>query len=197
VVTVAEHIRDLQLALDELLANADRIARHGERIGRVLGAGGRLLAVGNGGSAAQAQHLTAELVGRYDGERRPLAAIAVGAEHAATTAIVNDYGSEDAFVRPVRAHGRPGDVLVALSTSGRSRNVLAAVDAAHELGMATLGLTGAAPNALASVCDDAVIVGAARTATVQEVHQVVIHLLCLGIDRAVHALDVAMERVAG
>ncbi len=140
---------ELRAALDRLEGDVDRIDRWGDRIGRLLATGGRLLAVGNGGSAAQAAHLTAELVGRFDGERRPLAALAIGAEHATTTAIVNDYGIEEAFARPVRGHGRPGDVLVALSTSGRSTNVRAAVEAARECGLATLALTGPLPNPLA------------------------------------------------
>jgi D-sedoheptulose 7-phosphate isomerase len=187
--TAAHHLHDLQTALAALAPTVDDIEAHGARIGRTLAAGARLLAVGNGGSAAQAEHLTAELVGRFDGERRPLAALAIGSEYAAMTAIVNDYGADDAFVRPVRAHGRPGDVIVALSTSGRSHNVLAAVAAAHEVGMTSLALTGPAPNPLASVCGAAIVIDAPRTATVQEVHQVVIHLLCLGIDRAVRELD--------
>jgi D-sedoheptulose 7-phosphate isomerase len=188
-VSAAEHLDDLRDALARLEPSATAVERHGRRIGRALAAGARLLAVGNGGSAAQAEHLTAELVGRFDGERRPLAGIAIGAEYPSTTAIVNDYGPEDAFVRPVRAHGRQGDVLVALSTSGRSGNVLAAVAAAHEAGMTTLALTGRGPNPLAAACHDAITVDAARTATVQEVHQVLIHLLCIGIDAAVCALD--------
>ena len=187
------HIRDIQGALTRLEVDAARIEECGVRLGRRLAAGARLLAVGNGGSAAQAEHLTAELVGRFDEDRRPLAAIAIGAEYAGITAILNDYGIEDAFVRPVRAHGRLGDVLVALSTSGRSPNVLAAVRMAHDIGMASLALTGPAPNPLASLCNDAIVVDAARTATVQEVHQVVIHLLCAGIDHVVRsiAIDVA------
>jgi D-sedoheptulose 7-phosphate isomerase len=188
-----DHVRQLADALGRLERDAERIEALGERIGASLAAGARLLAVGNGGSAAQAQHLTAELVGRFDGERRPLAALAIGAEHATTTAIVNDYGTDDAFGRPVHAHGRPGDVLVALSTSGRSPNVLAAVAAAHEDGLLTVGLTGPRPNPLAGACCHAITVDAGSTATVQEVHQVVIHLLCRGIDRAVRGFDAAMS----
>jgi len=192
----AEHIEDLRDALQRLAPHVPEIERRGHRIGRALAAGARLLAVGNGGSAAQAEHLTAELVGRFDGDRRPLAAIAVGAEYPATTAIVNDYGPDEAFVRPVRAHGRPGDVLVALSTSGRSANVLAAVAAAEDAGLWTLALTGPAPNPLASACQEAIPVDAARTATVQEVHQVLIHVLCIGIDEAVRQFDLALRAEA-
>ena len=188
-VSAAEHLDELRDALTRLEPSLAAVERQGRIIGRALAGGARLLAVGNGGSAAQAEHLTAELVGRFDGDRRPLAGISIGAEYPSTTAIVNDYGPEDAFVRPVRAHGRQGDVLVALSTSGRSRNVLAAVAAAHDAGMATLALTGPAPNPLAAVCHDAITVDADRTATVQEVHQVLIHLLCIGIDEAVRELD--------
>ena len=123
---------ELRAALERLEDDVELIERWGFRIGQILAAGGRLLAVGNGGSAAQAAHLSAELVGRFDGERRPLAALAIGTEHPTTTALVNDYGVEEAFARPVRAHGQTGDVLVALSTSGRSANVRASVAAAHE-----------------------------------------------------------------
>ena len=191
----SSHLDGLRAALDCLEADAMRIDRLGERIGYVLAAGGRLLAVGNGGSAAQASHLTAELVGRYDGDRRPLAAVAVGAEHPAMTAIVNDYGIDDAFVRPVLAHGRRGDVLVALSTSGRSRNVISAVETASAHGLMTLGLTGPVPNPLADRCDHTVAAAGDTTAIVQEIHQVVIHLLCAAIDRAVRAFD-ASHRAA-
>ncbi len=147
--------------------------------------GGRLLAAGNGGSAAQAQHLTAELVGRYVDERRPLSAISLHAETSALTAIYNDYGSGECFARQVRAHGRPGDVLMALSTSGESENVLAASVAAAELGMETWALTGPAPNSLAAACAEAVSVNAEGTSTVQEAHLVAVHLLCAAVDRQV------------
>jgi D-sedoheptulose 7-phosphate isomerase len=150
----------------------------------VLQGGGRLLAVGNGGSAAQAQHLTSELVGRYRDDRPPFAAIALHAETSALTALLNDYPPAEVFARQVRAHGRPGDVLVALSTSGRSPNVLAAVDAARDGGLTTWGLTGRPLNPLLERVDDAVAVDTPYTATVQEVHQVVVHLLCAAVDVA-------------
>jgi D-sedoheptulose 7-phosphate isomerase len=192
----AEHVGRLRDALARLEPDAERIEALGERIGAALAAGARLLAVGNGGSAAQAEHLTAELVGRYDGERRPLAAVAIGAEHATTTAIANDYGLDDVFARPVRAHGRAGDVLVALSTSGRSANVLSAVTAAADVGLLTVGLTGRRPNPLADACSCVIAVDATSTATVQEVHQVVIHLLCRGIDRAVRSAELTLSSEA-
>jgi D-sedoheptulose 7-phosphate isomerase len=138
--------------------------------------------VGNGGSAAQAQHLTSELVGRYRDDRPPLSALALHAESSSYTAICNDYGGAHGFARQVRAHGRPGDILVALSTSGRSPNVLAAVEAADDGGLVTWALTGPRPNPLASAAADAVCVDAEATATVQEVHQVAVHLLCAALD---------------
>ena len=181
------HLAALRRPLDTLEHDLDRIEGWGTHLARVLSGGGRLLAVGNGGSAAQAQHLTSELVGRYRDERRPFSAIGLHAESSSVTAIANDYGIEEVFARQVRAHGREGDVLVALSTSGRSPNVLAAVDAAAECGLTTWALTGRAPNDLVDRCDDAVVVDAPYTATVQEVHQVVVHLLCASVDVAVGA----------
>lgn len=184
---VGDHLGRLTRALQDNQEALGRIDAWGERVAAVLLAGGRLLAAGNGGSAAQAQHLTAELVGRYLDERRPFSAIALHAETSSLTALCNDYGAEQAFARTVRAHGRPGDVLVALSTSGRSPNLLAAVSAAGELGLIVLALTGPAPNPLAAACPDAVVIEAWSTATVQEVHLVAVHLLCAAVDRAVAA----------
>jgi D-sedoheptulose 7-phosphate isomerase len=183
-----QHLADLVRALDGLAAVLGRVEHWGRRLAGVLLSGGRLLAVGNGGSAAQAEHLTSELVGRYRGERPALSAIAIHAETSALTAVANDYGIEEAFARPVRAHGRPDDVLLALSTSGRSPNVLAAVDAARRIGLTTWALTGRAPNPLTRRCHDALAVDTPVTATVQEVHQVAIHLVCEAVDREVEAL---------
>lgn len=176
------HLRSLVAVLGLLEDELPRIDRWGRDAAAVLGGGGRLLAAGNGGSAVQAEHLTGELVGRYRDDRRPLSAIALHTDHAAATAIVNDYGPDAAFARPVRAHGRPGDLLVALSTSGRSANVLAAVDEARAVGLTSWALTGPRPNPLAERCDDVVAIPASTTATVQEVHLVVVHLLCESID---------------
>lgn len=179
-----QHVADLRQALERIDDELPRLERWGRLIAGRLLAGGRLLAAGNGGSAAQAQHLTAELVGRYHRERRPLSAIALHAETSALTAIVNDYGPDEAFARQVRAHGRPGDVLVALSTSGRSANVLAAVDAATDLGIAVLALTGSRPNPLADAALDTVAVPG-PTPTVQELHLLAVHLLCEAVDEVV------------
>jgi phosphoheptose isomerase len=194
--TAGEHLAALTESLDRLEAELDRLSSWGERLAGRLVAGGRLLAVGNGGSAAQAQHLTAELVGRYQAERQPLSAICLHGDSSSLTAICNDYGIEEAFARQVRAHGRPGDVLIALSTSGRSVNVLAAVEAARECGLETWGLTGPAPNPLADMCDDAVALACGSAATVQELHQVALHLVCGAVDREI-ALRSRAERRAG
>ena len=179
----ADHLASLRDALAELEPDVERLELWGERLADVLTAGGRVLAVGNGGSAAQAQHLTAELVGRYRTERQPLSAICLHGDTSSLTAIANDYGSEEAFARQVRAHGRPGDVLIALSTSGRSANVVRAVEAANALGLATWALTGAEPSPLADLCDDALRMRSGDAATTQELHLVALHVLCGAVDR--------------
>jgi D-sedoheptulose 7-phosphate isomerase len=181
------HLAALTEALGAVDRELPRLEAWGARLATVLGGGGRMLAAGNGGSAALAEHLAAELLGRYRTNRRPLSGLALGTEGAALTAIDNDFGPDDVFTRQVEAHGRAGDVFVALSTSGRSSNVLAAVATARNAGMTTWGLTGAAPNPLAGACDDAICVPSRSTATVQEVHQVLIHLLCGALDRALTA----------
>jgi len=179
-----EHFAALRRALAGMDADGSRIESWGRHLAGVLSGGGRLLACGNGGSAAEAQHLTGELVGRFLHDRRPLSALALHADTSALTAIGNDYGETELFARQVVAHGRPGDVLVALSTSGTSRNVVSAVKAAHEVGMTTWALTGPAPNTLAAISDDAVAVPAPSMATVQEIHLVVVHVLCAALDEA-------------
>lgn len=178
------HLAELAEPLAALTADVARLERWGRRLCAVLLGGGRLLAAGNGGSASQAAHLTSELVGRYRDDRPPFSAIALCAESPALTAIGNDYGIEEVFARQVRGHGRPGDVLVALSTSGRSANVLAAVDAAHAAGLTTWGLTGAPGNPLAERCDEALCVDTPHTATIQEIHLIAIHLLCEAVDES-------------
>jgi D-sedoheptulose 7-phosphate isomerase len=179
---IEHHISALAQAVDRIGTASPRLVAWGRQLADVLAHDGRLLACGNGGSAAEAQHLTAELVGRFRDERMPLSAIALHADTSALTAIANDYGSDEMFARGVRAHGRPGDVLVALSTSGSSPNVLAAVKAAHEVGLTSWALTGPAPNPLEAMCDDAICVNAGTTATVQEIHLVLVHMLCMSLD---------------
>jgi phosphoheptose isomerase len=178
----------VQALSDALLDCGPRLAAVTERWGRhlaeVLTAGNRLLAAGNGGSAAQAQHLTAELVGRYRDDRPALSAIALHAETSSLTAIVNDFGADDLFARQVYAHGRPGDVLVLMSTSGTSGNVLGAARAGREARLTVWAMTGPAPNPLADTAHDVLAVQAPSTATVQEMHLVALHLVCASLDVA-------------
>jgi D-sedoheptulose 7-phosphate isomerase len=194
--TGRRHLDELVRPLADLRRETPRLEGWGRRLASVLAAGGRLLAAGNGGSAAQAAHLTAELVGRYRDERQPFSAIALCAEPSAVTAIGNDYGVEEMFARQVRAHGRTGDVLVALSTSGRSPNVIAAVEAATACGMVTWALCGPSARPLAARCDDALCVASAHTATIQEIHLIAIHLICASVDAALAAMLDVPEAVA-
>ena len=150
-----------------------------------LTAGRRVLVAGNGGSAALGQHLTAELVGRYRHDRPAFSALALHAETSSITAIANDYGYEATFARQVEAHGRRGDVLVLLSTSGRSPNLLAAADAGHRAKLRCLAMTGPAPNPLTDRCHEALALDVASSPAVQEAQQVAVHLLCAAFDRRV------------
>ncbi|GGZ32449.1 D-sedoheptulose-7-phosphate isomerase [Streptomyces poonensis] len=181
---VAGHCDELLEALGAFRDSAGVTARWGAQLARTLSAGGRLLAAGNGGSAAQAQHLTAELVGRYRTDRPAFSAIALHADTSSTTAIANDYGVHEVFSRQVRAHGRPGDVLVLLSTSGASANLLSAADAGRAAGLRVWALTGPAPNPLAAGSDETLSVEAPSPATVQELHLVAVHMLCAAFDAA-------------
>jgi type III pantothenate kinase len=190
-----EHVRTLARTLEGLHAHAPRLDGWGRELATRLMSGARVLAAGNGGSAAQAEHFTAELVGRFITERQPLSALCLHGDAAALTAIGNDYGPEEAFARQVRAHGRPGDVLLALSTSGASANVLAAARAAHEAGLTVWALTGPSPNDLAARADEALCIDAPSTATIQELHLVAVHLLCGAVDRAVAARRRSPRRV--
>ncbi len=181
---VDSHLEKLWNTLEKVDGQSVTVRAWGAKLASVLASGGRLLACGNGGSAAEAQHLTAELVGRFTDDRRPYAAIPLHADGSSLTAIANDFGAEEVYARQVRAHGRPGDVLMCLSTSGASPNVLAAARAAQEGGILAWAMTGPAPNPLAALCDDAVAVPAKETATVQEVHLAMIHLLCHAVEEA-------------
>jgi D-sedoheptulose 7-phosphate isomerase len=184
-----EHIEELRRAIDAFdpcLALADR---WGREIATVCASGARVLAAGNGGSAAQAQHLTAELVGRYRLARSPFSAICLSAETSTLTAIVNDYPPDELFARQVEAHGRPGDVLVVLSTSGRSPNVVAAAERGKRCGLRVLAFTGPAPNPLADQAEESLCVDATFTATVQELHLVALHILCAGFDNELGVVD--------
>lgn len=179
-----QHLGALAAAIDPYREVAGLLADWGERLAWTLGRGGRLLAAGNGGSAAEAQHLAAELVGKLRDDRTPLSAIALCADSSAVTAISNDYGYDEMFARQVRGHGRPGDVLLLLSTSGRSPNLLAAARAARESGLHTWAMTGPAPNPLAGACDETLACPSPDSQVVQELHLVSVHVLCEHVDRA-------------
>jgi D-sedoheptulose 7-phosphate isomerase len=179
-----EHLAELVRAVQDFGDCVDLAHAWGTRLAATLGSGGRLLAAGNGGSAAQAQHLTAELVGRYRDDRGPFSAICLSAETSSLTAICNDYPAEELFARQVQAHGRPGDVLVLMSTSGTSPNVLAAARRGKQLGLRVWAFTGPRPNPLADIADEAMSVDARFTATVQELHLVGLHIMCAGLDKA-------------
>jgi D-sedoheptulose 7-phosphate isomerase len=181
----SSHLVRLEETLRAFEPQVPRLEVWGRRAARVLTTGGRLLACGNGGSAEQAQHLTTELVGRYQDERQPLAALSLTHDMSAVTAIGNDYGASQTFARQVRAHGRIGDLLVCLSTSGRSPNVVAAAEAAAAIGMTAWALTGPGPNPLADACAEAITVDTPMTSTVQEVHLAAIHIMCAAVDAAV------------
>ena len=161
--------------LDHVLAQANDMA---ERLRR----GCRILVAGNGGSAADAQHLAAELSGRYLKERRALAGIALTTDTSALTAIGNDYGFDFIFSRQVEALGRPGDLFIGISTSGNSANIIRAVASAKDLGLKTLGLLGRDGGKLKDLVDDALIVPSTVTARIQEVHQMVYHFWCEALD---------------
>jgi D-sedoheptulose 7-phosphate isomerase len=161
---------------------ADAVARAVEMLAGCFRAGGKVLLFGNGGSAADAQHIANEWTGRYRRERPALPAIALGANTSDLTAIGNDYGFERVFARLVQAHGRTGDVAIAISTSGNSPNVLAAVEEARARGLRTLGLTGRDGGKLAPLVELALVVPSERTDRIQESHTTVLHVLCELVD---------------
>ena len=183
--TGRRHVQALAEALERFDECIDEITAWGDELGERMLAGARLLTVGNGGSAAQAQHLSAEIVGRYCADRPPFSAVALHSEPSVLTAILNDYGGDEVFARQVAAHGRPGDVLVAMSTSGGSANVVAAAVRARELGIAVWAVTGPGPNPLSQLADRVVAIDAAETSTVQELTLVVLHMICGAFDEHV------------
>ncbi len=152
------------------------------RMAQSLADGGKILVCGNGGSAADAQHMTGELLGRFLMERPSLPAVALSVDTSTLTAVGNDYGFDDVFARQVNGLGRPGDVLVAFSTSGNSANVVKAIEAAREARMAVIGLTGKGGGRMASMCDYLFDVPHSHTPLIQEMHEAVMHLMCQLID---------------
>ena len=187
------HLPLLRRALTDLERQSALVERWGAQLAGAFGAGARLIAAGNGGSAAEAQHLTAELVGRFETpDRRPLSAIALCADTSSLTAIGNDFGFEQAFARQVTAHGREGDVLVLLTTSGRSPNLVAAARAGREAGLTVWAMTGPAPNPVADLADEVLAIDVPSTTAVQEAHLVAVHAVCAALERHL-ALPVVPE----
>jgi len=169
-----EHL-EVAKALPELAAD---VAMAVDIMRSSFAAGGKLLIAGNGGSAADAQHIAAELTGRFLRERKPLAALALHANTSALTAIGNDYGYEHVFARELAAHARPGDVLLAISTSGSSKNILRAIEAARQNKMKVIGLTGVSGGPMRTACDLCVRVPSKSTARIQEMHITIGHAIC-------------------
>lgn len=169
-----EHLevaRELPRLADDVAATVDLIANS-------MRGGGLLMLAGNGGSAADAQHIAAELTGRFLRDRRALRAMALHANGSALTAIANDYGYDDVFARELSAHARPGDVLVVISTSGNSPNILRAIEVAREYGVLVVGMTGASGGRMRDLCDRCLCVPSERTARIQEMHITIAHTLC-------------------
>ena len=185
---IGDYIDRHQSAVQALAQCADDIERLASICVAALKAGNKILICGNGGSAADAQHMAAELVGRFVSERKALAAIALTTDTSALTAIANDYGYEQVFSRQVEGLAQSGDVLIGISTSGNSASILAACDAARSAGCHIVGLTGREGGLLPSRCDAAVIAPAQETAHIQECHIIVVHLLCALIEQG---LDLA------
>ena len=177
--SLEEHLESLKSLMDTKL---EEIEQTGELLFQTLISGNKALLCGNGGSAADAQHIAAELVGRYEQPRRAWPAIALTTDTSALTAISNDFGYDEVFARQVQALARKDDLLIAISTSGRSPNVIRAVEKAKELGCKTIALTGGDGGLLASLCDYALIVPSNRTARVQEAHITIGHLWCEMVD---------------
>jgi len=183
---VTKHFEDsAQTKLDAVTVLAAPIAGAVEALTHSLINGGKILACGNGGSAGDAQHFAAELIGRFEAERQELAAIALTTDSSILTAVGNDYSFNQIFSRQVRGLGHAGDVLLAISTSGNSGNVIEAIRAAHEAEMRVVALTGKGGGQIGDMLNDDDIhlcVPADRTARIQETHLVIIHCLCDGID---------------
>lgn len=178
----------LELKQSFFSGNEGRIAAAAESICRALEGGRKVLLYGNGGSAADAQHIAAELVGRFRHERKPLAAIALTTDTSILTSVGNDYGCDEIFRRQVRALGCPGDVALAISTSGRSRNVILATQEARQMGLLTVGLTGNDGGELGGIVAHHLNVPHSSTARVQEVHIMIGHLLCELIEKRMKGL---------
>ena len=192
---LAERRTALDAVLANLLAGAGPLASAAALLVKTLRSGHTVLVAGNGGSAAEAQHFAAELVGRFKRERSAYAVMSLTTDTSILTAVANDYGYADVFARQVSAFGRPGDLLVAFSTSGESENLLRAAATAHARDMAVVAITGGRPSRLAGASDLAVHVPLEDTAHVQELHMTVTHILCDITERELSQSGSRLDRV--
>ncbi len=176
--SIDRHLASLETIIDA----AAEIERIGEALVRTLAGGGKILTCGNGGSAAEALHLAEEMIGRFSRDRAPFAATCICADPAAMTCIANDYGFEELFARQVQGLGTRGDMLVVLSTSGKSPNIVKALERAREIGVTTVGLLGRPGSPAEAFCDLALTTSAEHSSHVQEVHIVAIHLVLEHLD---------------
>jgi len=187
--TFSEIVDEHQAVVNASLAPFEKnLAPAAELCVEVLRGGGKILVCGNGGSAADGQHFAAELVGRFERERKPWPAAALSTDTSALTAIANDYGFKEIFARQVHALGNKGDLLLALSTSGNSENVVAAARAAADIGMKVIGLTGEGGGSLGKLSDIVFAAASTRTARIQEVHGICLHALAEAIETALESL---------
>ena len=176
--TVSENFTNLKSQSSEISAAVDQIVA-------CLKAGNKIIFCGNGGSASDAQHLATELIGRYKDDRPPLAAIAITTDTSALTAIGNDYGFEDIFSRQIIGIGKPGDILVAISTSGKSKNVINAVHSAKKNGIAVIGFTGQDESELSKICNLCINAQSKKTNHIQEMHIAIGQLICEIVEKKV------------
>jgi D-sedoheptulose 7-phosphate isomerase len=184
----AANLREHQALFERLTPLADALERAGALMAETLAGGHKLMFCGNGGSAADSQHIAAELTGRFVRDRRALAALALTTDTSALTSVANDYSFDEVFARQVSGLGTRGDCLIGISTSGHSRNVIRAAEAARAAGMRVIGLLGRDGGALRSLCDIPIVVPSDSTARIQEAHGFIGHTLC-GLIEA--ALDLA------
>lgn len=182
---IEKEYRDHQDAMKKLHSELDWVQTTGEMIAEALLANHKLLIAGNGGSAADSQHVAAEIVGRFSTERRSLPAIALTTDTSALTAIANDYGYHAVFSRQLEGLGSPGDVFIAISTSGNSENLVVALETARKKGMKRIALLGKSGGKMANMADHAFIVPSSITQRIQEVHEWILHTWCAIIDHAV------------
>ncbi len=186
---MTREITALRDCLDDILANdalTSAIEAAAQAMIKALQSGGKIVLCGNGGSAADAQHLAAELVGRLSYDRPGMAAIALTTDSSALTAIGNDYGYAQVFARQIEALGQPGDVLIAISTSGNSANMLEAIKAAKARNIHTIGLTGESGGKMLELCDEMIRVPSKETPHIQECHIMIGHILCALAEEAIH-----------